>query len=527
MRDSISVWLLVAAILIVVGAFVAECAWGTVPSDSSIFRYIGRQVVEGKVLYRDVWDNKGPVLFLPAIIGYALLPWGTHGPGAVSCLMWCASVLLMYQIGRRLLNSKLVAGGATVAFVLLAVAMGNVYFQYNQEAVSVFFALFGLWALLRRGQNSVPTRATMLKIGGLLAFGASAGCVFLIKPNLLSFALAVGVVWVCDVVLRQSSISRLLGRIFWASVGFVGVVAGVSAVFVWKGALYDFWDATLLFGLFEYCKTETSWFAWWGEYLRSVAGWKSMILQWLIATGVLFVLALKGVGLFWKDGNRRLAIFVGAWMVCETIMAVAFKTFYVHYLIVALVPICWGVARLLLETFPLSLARTAVSAKPPQGRDFELGSVGRISRLRRQLFKGWVTILLGGVFLISAYYIAMGLRYTYCQNRIKAEIVAWAKNNIGVGATVVSSGGLMIPELLDVLRLKTPQRYFNVAMNHRFAGSFRRKAIEDEMTAVMTEGTMTWLLLPTGAEELGFTVLKDGWRLVVPSAYCNFWRKVR
>ena len=31
--------------------------------DVGIFSYIGEQVVQGKLLYRDAWDSKGPLIF--------------------------------------------------------------------------------------------------------------------------------------------------------------------------------------------------------------------------------------------------------------------------------------------------------------------------------------------------------------------------------------------------------------------------------------------------------------------------------
>ena len=37
--------------------------------DSAFYRVIGTSVIRGKTLYKDIWDNKGPVLFFIQALG--------------------------------------------------------------------------------------------------------------------------------------------------------------------------------------------------------------------------------------------------------------------------------------------------------------------------------------------------------------------------------------------------------------------------------------------------------------------------
>src|SRR2546426_12263930 len=47
--------------------------------DSSVFLYVARQVQEGGVPYRDVWDHKPPLIYYLDVIGLALADRGVPG----------------------------------------------------------------------------------------------------------------------------------------------------------------------------------------------------------------------------------------------------------------------------------------------------------------------------------------------------------------------------------------------------------------------------------------------------------------
>src|SRR5574338_310520 len=50
--------------------------------DGGLFMYMGDQLLEGKVLYTDIWDNKGPLIFYLNALGLFLgkgYRWGGWG----------------------------------------------------------------------------------------------------------------------------------------------------------------------------------------------------------------------------------------------------------------------------------------------------------------------------------------------------------------------------------------------------------------------------------------------------------------
>ncbi|MCG6553762.1 MAG: hypothetical protein L7F77_15660 [Candidatus Magnetominusculus sp. LBB02] len=58
-------------VIVLLGVFVAYIGWRCIdyssdvllPSDAAIFANIAHHLIHGKLLYRDVWDHKQPVVF--------------------------------------------------------------------------------------------------------------------------------------------------------------------------------------------------------------------------------------------------------------------------------------------------------------------------------------------------------------------------------------------------------------------------------------------------------------------------------
>ena len=59
--------------------------------DSSVFLYIGKRMLEGKLPYRDLFDHKGPILYLIEVLGLRLSPHSTNG-------VWMLEVLNLLRL---------------------------------------------------------------------------------------------------------------------------------------------------------------------------------------------------------------------------------------------------------------------------------------------------------------------------------------------------------------------------------------------------------------------------------------------
>ena len=430
-------------ILAYVGEWMGAFAW----SDSSIFRYIGKCVAEGGVMYQCAWDNKGPMLLLPNALGWRLM--GVHGPGLVMMLMGLASVVLFHRIATLLAQERSAAWATALYSAVLVGNPAAVNFN-SQEWAAVFFILIGVFSLLRGG-----------RIAGPLVIGTCVGCVLLIKANLVSFGGAALVLWLSDAITRKSSWKEVLQCAAWSFVGFAGTLGLVTGVFAACGAAYDMWDATLLFGLFEYCKTDEPWFSWamdyWGKWHKG---------EWVVLHyAALLVFAVCGVVALMRKRGGRMVLFLATWLIFDLFMTFGFKTFYNHYLVVSYPELCL-------------LFACAVEAFAG----------------RRFLQRTGISFAVASIAVFVAYGF-VGWRSFRNWNRDIERIEAWMDANLPEGGLIAFGGGLYTPEIAVRTKARCPQKYFNAEMNYHFAGEKRRGEILAELSDVLSRDDVKYLVI--------------------------------
>lgn len=147
-------------------------------TDSSVFQYIGSSLLDGYIPYRDIFDHKGPLIYLINALG-----WLIHGESGI----WLIEVLLLIGCVNLWFESS---------------------YMLNQSAVFSFFtsflglAAFSLWI---EGGNlteeyCLPCLSTILylyarcftggyvSMGQAVVIGLSCSSIFLIKFNALVLA---------------------------------------------------------------------------------------------------------------------------------------------------------------------------------------------------------------------------------------------------------------------------------------------------------------------------------------------------
>lgn len=147
---------------------------GEIPGrDSGVFLYIGEQILDGKIPYRDMWDHKGPLLYYINALGLLI------GQGQV----WGLWILEYFSLGTavyfsyKLLNQ---AFGRVAAFVgVVSWLLNATLLQIGgnmTEAYTLPLQFLSLYLFWRSTHSKQPTRY-FFGIG--IAFAAA----FLLRPN--------------------------------------------------------------------------------------------------------------------------------------------------------------------------------------------------------------------------------------------------------------------------------------------------------------------------------------------------------
>lgn len=440
--------LLSLAIVLPVLALVLELVNGVTISDSSVFRYIGWKMASSGGSYVHAWDNKGPMLIFFNALGYWMLPRGDIGPTVVFAGLWIASLLMIYRLLRSV--GSIAGGHAALLFSVIGIGIGGLQFLNCEEIVAVFFALSGI--LCWRYVQSPACSSFLL--------GFCVGGPFMMKPNLVAFGGAAGLFWLIEAV-RTRDWKTFFIRAFASFCGFVLMLSVVTLLYYPDG-MKPMWDATLLYGLFEFRKGGPGWVSWWTHYLRN---WSLTVPgAWILPVfAVTFTCASLLAAVMRRAAEKKFVLYLSLWMALETAMAFVSSGFYNHYLIGAFVPLAMliGCAAGVIRAwfFQAGLA---------------LGSLGLVA-----------------LFGMSCY---SGFRFALRRNVELREVKSFVNSTIGSGTRVATAGALPVAELLGSCRLDSRQKYFSWILYEIDGGEKRKVALHEEFTAALRDPEVKWFI---------------------------------
>ncbi len=266
-------------------AFLAPLFEAPFDPDQGGYATIARGWLDGAIPYRDLWDNKGPLLFLWYAASFRWLGEGVVAPRVAAAVAAGLSVPFVWATTRTLFGRR----EAALAAALFALSFGNVYLQVTANA-EVFMLLpltAGLWAF------AVGARG-----GGLpwfLAAGVFTSLAMFTRQSALWTFVGYGA-WLGVLFLREPEERRRQAEAM-AALALGAVLAAVPFVvyFAAHSALYELWYAMFAFN-----------WVWAGEFPIVAKLLPPLFLDPTPLVGGLVFWALAGVGVWrlWLRGDR-------------------------------------------------------------------------------------------------------------------------------------------------------------------------------------------------------------------------------
>jgi hypothetical protein len=292
--DFLAVFLLFTLLVV---AFVARSPYSVpVPlRDSGIFLNIGSDILHGKILYLQTWDNKQPLLYVINAIGLWLgsgSVWGVWG-------LELALLLVVFYVSYRVIRAALTP---LSAFVVIAIAFLAVFpfmgGNYSEEyslvfQVGILGLLFGMY---------LPDRKVASRALAAFSIGILVGLVFCIKQTYLDIPVSVLVFMVFLAWVEKDR--RFLGNVLRMVLGFLLVNLPVFLYFQVHGALQDYVNNAFLFNRYYSWQTISGRINSLLEMIKFVTSqpfFTFVVSLWL---GILIWMAIKGKQLYVDTLNR-------------------------------------------------------------------------------------------------------------------------------------------------------------------------------------------------------------------------------
>ncbi len=215
--------------------------------DVHCFFTMGKGMLNGQVLYRDLYEQKGPVLYFlfalvslisdTSFIGVFLLEVATY-----TLFLYYGGKIMQLYCGERFVTYIAVAVLGIVPAVSPAFAHGG-----SVEQLCMGFMAYGLYSVLLCFQEKKP-----LSFGCGIANGVFAGMVFWIKFTMAGFHAGLCVSVALGYLLYVKDWRKLLQLIGGFLLGFFAVTAVVFLYFICTGAVKDLFTAYFYNNLFLY-----------------------------------------------------------------------------------------------------------------------------------------------------------------------------------------------------------------------------------------------------------------------------------
>lgn len=206
--------------------------------DSAVFKLLGLAILRGKILYVDIFDNKGPVLYLINALGQYFIP-GRAGIFLLQILGMTSSLYFGFRTVRLIANPWLsfISILMTLFICIPLIQEGNQCEEWTAYLLTPVLYL----ALKQADSVQLSNQSLWRKYRDGILMGLFVSLAFFIRPN-DALAIGVGGTFGCIALMIAHGHWResLRFSILWI-VGFAIVSIPIVLWFAMKGVLPDLW----------------------------------------------------------------------------------------------------------------------------------------------------------------------------------------------------------------------------------------------------------------------------------------------
>ncbi len=213
--------------------------------DAHCFYTVGKAMTNGAVLYRDIFEQKGFILYALYAIAYRLFPDSFFGVYLLETLSFFPFLYYATKCIRLYVDKPIVVlGGAPL--LAFSVTMSSAFVHGGSvEEMTLFCLAYTLYSLLKMLRSGIYSKSS------LFCNGLALGFVFWIKYTILG--LQIGVILAMVVYLLINRRFRdLFTSLAYGFLGFITISLPVFIYFISHDALGELWDAYFYHNIFLY-----------------------------------------------------------------------------------------------------------------------------------------------------------------------------------------------------------------------------------------------------------------------------------
>ena len=222
-------------------------------NDSNAFFTVGKSMANGQILYKDIFEHKGPLLYVIHIIAYFIQ---SHTFLGVYILEIISFSVFLYYVAKIMMlyvrKTHILWAIPLMSFIILS----SYVFNKGDSAEEFCMPLIAisLYYLLYYFKNTYPNK---MKTKDIIINGIIAGCVLWTKYNLLGFWFGFALFICLGLLINRKIKDAILTGIYFL-LGMLIPTIPILIYFVMNGALYDMFEIYFLVNIFSYSSVQTS-----------------------------------------------------------------------------------------------------------------------------------------------------------------------------------------------------------------------------------------------------------------------------
>jgi hypothetical protein len=237
-------WIVFAILLLATLSLLIQIRWSPairkVHVDGTFFGYGGARILDGDLLYRDVWDHKPPGIFYLNALAFLLMGTDAWSLWYLSLFWTFAIAVSFYLFLRRLVHHWYALLSSTILLATLPIYNEGLNLTEFYALLPSVFAIIFTYIYFSRGRKSA-----LIGLGGALTAAA------LLKHTNFGTALAcIGTIAYVEV--RCEGVWRAM-RNLWG-IALFPVLTLITIIMYWgyHGAILDLWQATVVHNITGY-----------------------------------------------------------------------------------------------------------------------------------------------------------------------------------------------------------------------------------------------------------------------------------
>ena len=265
------IFLIIFSIFLSLGTNFSQINHNILSHDCGIFSYIAFAMQKGRVLYKETWDNKGPLLYFIYYIGFLIN--SKYGVYLLELISIFISVLFGYKTIKLITDKKLYSIiGIIYTFSVWGVTFEGGTFSESFALPLMFIGIYLFTKKIFKGQKLKNLEIVILGI--LTALIAS------LRLNMLAIFLALFIVIGIDLIFEKQ-FKEILRWLAYGVLGFIIAIIPILIYLIYNKALVDCMN-TAYFGILSGFNC--------GTIINKIRVLISMIITFNISGGSILIL---------------------------------------------------------------------------------------------------------------------------------------------------------------------------------------------------------------------------------------------